>query len=240
MTIKQTIKSLRAPFFKILYPNKAKFECPICGYFGPFKDKKNRKHAKCPKCGENERARLQYLVMKQFFENFKNIDAKILHIAPEIAMQKYFKSKFKNYISADKFRTNVDIQFDVLDIPFPDESFDIVFASHVLLYPHDDIKAISEMRRILNPNGIAIIPVPIFAEKTVDDYSGNARWTHQPGMDYFDRFRQFFPQVDLYYSNMFPEQYQLYMYDSQPKHPLAVDLIRREDIVPICYASVQN
>ena len=240
MTIKQTLKSLRAPFYKILYPNKQKFSCPICAYHGPFKDKKNRLNAKCPKCGENERARLQYIVVHQLFDQYENLDAHILHIAPELAIQKYFKSKFKNYTSADKFRTNVDIQFDVIDIPFPDESFDIVFASHILLYPTDDVKAIAEMRRILKPNGIAIIPMPIFAEKTVDDYSGNARWIHQSGMDYFDRYRQFFSQVDLYYSHMFSEQYQLYICDSQPQNPLSVDSVRREEIVPVCYVTKQS
>lgn len=240
MTIKQTIKGLRAPFFKILYPNKQKFQCPICGYFGPFKDKRIRLHAKCPKCSENERTRLQYMTVQQLFDQYENLDAKVLHIAPELAIQKYFQTKFKNYTSADKFRTNVDIQFDVIDIPFPDASFDIIFASHILLYPLDDIKAISEIHRVLKPNGIAIIPMPIFAEKTVDDYAENVRWIHRPGMDYFDRYRQFFPQVDLYYSHMFPEQYQLYICDSQTDNPLSVDEIRREEVVPVCYVTPQN
>lgn len=240
MSVKQQIKSLRAPFYKILYPNKQKFTCPICLYTGPFKDKKRRLNAKCPKCGENERARLQYIVIKQLFDSYENIDAQILHIAPERALQKYFQSKFKNYTSADKFRNNVDIQFDVVDIPFPDASFNIVFASHILLYPFDDIKAISEMRRILKPNGIAIIPMPVFTEKTVDDYSGNARWTHMSGLDYYNRYRQFFPKVDLYSSKMFPEHYQLYIWDSQKDNPLAVDDVRREELVPVCYVSTES
>ncbi|MDM1758193.1 MULTISPECIES: class I SAM-dependent methyltransferase [unclassified Acinetobacter] len=239
MNLKQSIKSLRAPFFKLLYPHKQKFTCPICLYSGPFKDKKSRLHAKCPKCGENERARLQFLVVQQLFDQYQNLDAKVLHIAPEHAIQQYFQRKFKYYTSADKFRNNVDIQFDVMDIPFPDASFDILFASHILLYPHDDLKAISEMRRVLKPEDIAIIPMPIFAQKTVDDYSGQARWTHQSGMDYFDRYRQFFPQVKLYYSHMFPEQHQLYLWDNQPDNPLAVDAVRREEVVPICYVSPQ-
>lgn len=237
MIIKYGIKSLRAPFFKLFYPNKAKFLCPICQYQGPFKDKKSRLDAKCPKCGGNERARLQYLVLHQLFDQYPNKELHVLHIAPEAAIQNYFKATFKYYTSADKFRSNVDIQFDVTEIPFPDQTFDVIFASHVLLYPHDDLKAIAEIHRILKPDGLAIIPMPIFAEKTVDDYREKARWTHMPGMDYFDRFRQFFPQIELYYSHMFPKQYQLYLCDSQPSHPLAIDSIRREEIVPVCYAT---
>lgn len=235
MTLKQSIKSLRAPFYKFLYPNKQNFTCPICNYNGPFKDKKNRLHAKCPKCGENERSRLQFLVLKQVLDNYDHPEAKVLHIAPEQSIQNYFTAKFKDYTTADKFRTNVDLQFDVIDIPFPDQTFDIVYASHILLYPQDDLQAIAEMHRILKPNGIAIIPMPIFAEKTVDDFSPEARWIHQPGLDYFQRYQKFFPQLNMYYSHMFPAQYQVYICDSSPDHPLSVDAIRREELVPISY-----
>lgn len=236
MTLKQSIKSLRAPFFKLLYPNKQNFTCPMCHYTGPFKDKKNRLHAKCPKCGENERSRLQYLVLKQVLDTYDNPGAKVLHIAPEQSIQNYFTARFKDYTSADKFRTNVNMQFDVIDIPFPDQTFDIVYASHILLYPQDDLQAISEIHRVLKPNGIAIIPMPIFAEKTVDDFSPEARWIHQPGLDYFERYQKFFPHLNMYYSHMFPEQYQLYICDSNADNPLAVDPIRREEIVPISYS----
>lgn len=235
MEIKHYIKSLRAPFFKAFNSHKPAFTCPICQYNGPFKDKKERLHAKCPKCGENERSRLQYLVLKRVLENYDHADAKVLHIAPELSIQQYFSSKFKDYTTADKFRTNVDIQFDVIDIPFPDHSFDIVYASHILQYPQDDLQAISEMHRVLKPNGIAIIPMPVFREKTVDDYSPEARWIHQPGLDYFDRYLKFFPHLKMYYSHMFSEQYQLYVCDSNTENPLSIDALRREDLVPVCY-----
>lgn len=235
MEIKHYLKSLRAPFFKAFNPHKPSFTCPICNYTGPFKDKKERLYAKCPKCGENERSRLQFLVLKHVLENYDNADAKVLHIAPELSIQQYFSSKFKDYTTADKFRTNVDIQFDVIDIPFPDQTFDIVYASHILQYPQDDLQAISEMHRVLKPNGIAIIPMPVFREKTVDDYSPEARWIHQPGLDYFDRYLKFFQHLNMYYSHMFSEKYQLYVCDSNTDNPLSVDAMRREDLVPICY-----
>ena len=235
MEIKHYIKSLRAPFFKAFNSHKPAFTCPICQYNGPFKDKKERLHAKCPKCGENERSRLQYLVLKRVLENYDHADAKVLHIAPELSIQQYFSSKFKDYTTADKFRTNVDIQFDVIDIPFPDHSFDIVYASHILQYPQDDLQAISEMHRVLKPNGIAIIPMPVFREKTVDDYSPEARWIHQPGLDYFDRYLKFFPHLKMYYSHMFSEQYKLYVCDTNKENQHFIDALCCEDLVPVCY-----
>jgi SAM-dependent methyltransferase len=44
---------------------------------------------------------------------------------------------------------------------YPDNSFDIVICSHVLEHIHEDKKAISEIARILKPNGEALILVPI-------------------------------------------------------------------------------
>ena len=47
------LKGLRAPFYKLLnYKSNYQYDCPICGYSGPFMDKKDRLRAKCPKCGE--------------------------------------------------------------------------------------------------------------------------------------------------------------------------------------------
>ena len=60
------------------------------------------------------------------------------------------------------------------------------------------------------------------------------------GLDYYNRYRQFFPKVDLYYSKMFPEHYQLYIWDGQKDNPLAVDDVRREELVPVCYVSTES
>lgn len=43
---------------------------------------------------------------------------------------------------------------DVQNIPFVDESFDMVIANHMLYHVPDVVKAISEIHRILVPNGV--------------------------------------------------------------------------------------
>ena len=43
--------------------------------------------------------------------------------------------------------------FDCLHIPYPDESFDVVIANHVLFYLKDLSKALSEIQRVLKPHG---------------------------------------------------------------------------------------
>lgn len=48
------------------------------------------------------------------------------------------------------------------DIPFPDNSFDIVLALDVIEHIKDDTAAAKEMLRVLKPGGIAIVFVPAF------------------------------------------------------------------------------
>jgi ubiquinone/menaquinone biosynthesis C-methylase UbiE len=43
----------------------------------------------------------------------------------------------------------------VLELPFDDETFDVVYANAVLLYVRDPVRALGEMRRILRPGGLA-------------------------------------------------------------------------------------
>lgn len=51
---------------------------------------------------------------------------------------------------------------DITSIPFPDGQFDVVLALDVLEHIDDDTAAVHEIRRVLKPNGVAIIFVPAF------------------------------------------------------------------------------
>jgi len=45
-------------------------------------------------------------------------------------------------------------------LPYVDESFDVVYCSHVLEHVNDEGKAISEMKRVLKKDGVLIIGMP--------------------------------------------------------------------------------
>jgi len=61
---------------------------------------------------------------------------------------------------------NVEIRSaDILKLPFPDESFDIVIAANVIHLLDDPHKALSELDRVCRPGGKLIIPTYVNKEK---------------------------------------------------------------------------
>src|SRR3989344_8439204 len=148
-----------AVIYKIWNRKKQHFICPLCDYHGPFYEVNTAKHEHCPECGSNERARLQYLVIEELRRRYQLSKLSVLHFAPEGALQPYFRRIFRQYDSADLANPQVDYQADLLNLPFGDQSYDFVFASHVLEHIENDRKALSEIRRGLKPGGIAMLPV---------------------------------------------------------------------------------
>ena len=55
---------------------------------------------------------------------------------------------------------------DVHAIPFPDNSFDVLFLGWVLAYSKDQGKAISEVIRVLRPGGIAVVASDYSSDET--------------------------------------------------------------------------
>ena len=170
----------------------------------------------------------------------------MLHFAPERFFRRWFSQAFGTYETADLHKPGVDHNVDLQCLPFPDASYDFVYASHVLEHVPDDRKALREIRRILKPSGIAVLPVPLYAERTVEYGAANPHEFHHvraPGYDYFDRYREVFPRVDLVRSESLPEIHQLYMYEDRTGFPTEASPLRppmagtrHADVVPICYA----
>jgi len=64
------------------------------------------------------------------------------------------------YTSIDLEFPYVTLKADLTELPFQDETFDCILCYHVLEHIEDDIKALSEMYRILKKDGWAIIQSP--------------------------------------------------------------------------------
>ena len=253
MNLKYNLRKLQNrisfPIFSLRNKNKEKFTCPVCGYSGPFKDVNPptglRKHAKCPKCNALERHRIQYLVVNNVLNGTNSSALKMLHFAPEPFFREFFSKRFGQYETADLNMHGVDHNVDLQELPFEDQTYDFVFASHVLEHIPNDEKAISEIRRILKPNGIAILPVPLVAEKTIEYSEPNPNETYHvraPGFDYFDRYDRYFSKVDKISSDALPSRYQLFVYENRSQWPTKECPLRPSmqgekhiDIVPVCY-----
>lgn len=168
----------------------------------------------------------------------------IVHFAPEGFFRREWRTRFGTYLAADLDRDDVALHADLCRLPFADESLDVVFASHVLEHIGDDETAISEVWRVLRPGGMAVLPVPLVGNTTVEYGEANPHdWGHwrAPGRDYFDRYRKHFGEVREYTSEMFPEEHQLYVYEDMTGWPTAeaplrqrVEGTRHQDAVPVC------
>ena len=62
--------------------------------------------------------------------------------------------------------SNVKIRSaDIMNLPFPDESFDVLIAANVIHLLDDPYKALSELDRVCRPGGKLIIPTYVNKEK---------------------------------------------------------------------------
>jgi len=158
-----------------------------------------RSDAKCPWCGALERHRLTILFLNEKTDLFDGKSKRFLHVAPESMYTRIFsQAAGDGYLTADLMASGVMEKMDITDIQHPDESFDVIYCSHVLEHVPDDRKAISEFYRTLKSGGWAILNVPITADKTFEDPSitdpkerlrlfGQDNHVRRYGPDYKDR-----------------------------------------------------
>ena len=159
-----------------------KSTCNICKYTGEFLSHRDKPNRRCPKCGSLERQR-------NFFEYVENndllINKHILHIAPEEKLGELVRKKSEKYYCLDQTPNKLHIPKDDLTdlIVFKDDIFDIIICFHVLEHIIDDTKAISEIKRVLKPNGLAFISVPIrgsstyiWTEEDINKQKNNGKW----------------------------------------------------------------
>lgn len=166
------------------------------------------RNAVCPVCRSTDRERLVYLFFRDYYfvEN-KDKHIKLLHIAPEFNLSKYLMAQTNvEYTAGDKrcegyaypdYVQDVDIM-DMHDIA--DNTYDVLVCNHVLEHVPDDIVAMKELRRVIKPDGIAILQVPYaqklertFEDKTIlipearfEAYGQNDH-VRLYGLDYKDR-----------------------------------------------------
>lgn len=169
--IKREMVSLYYAYILQLFQRvEKKVECPFCGWSGErfmAFGVENRPDAMCPKCGSLERHRLYYLYLHHDGQERENL--KVLHFAPEKIIANIFKAyPDVEYLSVDINPFKAMKKEDITKLSFADNSFDLIFCSHVLEHIQDDAQAMRELFRVLKPGGRAILQVPI-----KDEFNGH-------------------------------------------------------------------
>lgn len=112
------------------------------------------------KSSDRERHLFMYFDKINFWSEVK--DREIIHFAPEKNLSKKIEqlSPLK-YVKADLFPKDRDIhEIDLIDIPYKDESFDILICNHVLEHIPEYFTALREIFRVLKKGGTAILQTP--------------------------------------------------------------------------------
>lgn len=137
-------------------------QCPCCGgSFSRFLPHRGRPHAKCPGCGALERHRVLWLFLERETDLLRR-PGDLLHIAPEYAlMRRLQRVEGLRYRSGDLDSALAEVELDLLDLPFAEESFDYLICNHVLEHVDDDRRAVAEIHRVLRPGGWAVLMCPV-------------------------------------------------------------------------------
>ncbi|WP_090678648.1 class I SAM-dependent methyltransferase [Myroides guanonis] len=170
--------------------------------FLPYGYATQRNNALSPSTLSLERHRLLWLYLQRETDFFTS-PKKVLHFAPEQAFYKRFR-KLNNldYTTTDLESPLADVKADICNLPFEDNSFDVILCNHVLEHIPNDTKAMQELYRILKPGGMGIFQIPqdtkrttTFEDDSITDKKERTRIFGQYdhvriyGLDYFDKLK---------------------------------------------------
>lgn len=183
-----------------------RFTDPIDGRsfrsFLPYGYGKQRNNVLSPSTLSLERHRLLWLYLKNETDFF-SAPKKVLHFAPEQAFYKRFRNQENlDYTTTDLLSPLADVKADICNLPFADNTYDIILCNHVLEHIPDDTKAMQELYRVLRPGGMGIFQIPqdlkrevTFEDNSITDQKERAaifgQYDHVRvyGRDYFDKLR---------------------------------------------------
>ncbi len=159
-------------------------------------------------------------------------------MAPEQCFLPIFRKQPNlEYTTADLYSPIADVKADICNLPFDDNSFDVVFCNHVLEHITDDTKAMQELYRVLKPGGMGIFQIPqdlsratTFEDDSITDQKERAKIFGQYdhvrvyGRDYFDKLRSIGFKVDEvdYTKKIAPEMVERFC-------------LAKGEILPVCF-----
>lgn len=170
-------------------------------------------NVQCPNCFSVDRSRLLYLFFQIRTEVYKK-KTSILHISPNKEIARVLKgetiTQTVGSIEPEMYMEFNPIHLDVQKMKLPDNSFDVVICCHVIEHVDDDVKAMSEIYRVLKPGAFAVLQVPLALnlEKTIEDKTlktnkerklmfGQVDHVRLYGLDYLEKLKSVGFRVEL-------------------------------------------
>lgn len=188
---------------RVLLSNKflaGSLECPCCGwkgsrFFDYIEAGYRVPNAACPNCDSHSRHRAFHLwLTNQYRIDTRN--GRALIFAPERALAPVWNSarNLKTIKTDIESTRGVDLLSDVMHLPLASESISLIWCHHVLEQVVDDVAAMKELLRVLNPSGELLISAGLSEMEQTQEmgtankkFSGNRRLY---GNDFSDRLRQ--------------------------------------------------
>lgn len=205
--------------------------------FLPYGYGQQRNNVLSPSTLSLERHRLLWLYL-QNETDFFTAPKKVLHFAPEQAFYKRFRNqKNLDYTTTDLYSPLADVKADICNLPFQDNSYDLILCNHVLEHIPDDTKAMQELYRVMKPGGMGIFQIPqdlnretTFEDNSITDQKERARIFGQYdhvrvyGRDYFDKLRTigFTVIEEDYTKKIAPQDVERFC-------------LAKGEIIPVCY-----
>jgi SAM-dependent methyltransferase len=145
----------------------------------------------------------------------------LLHLAPEYPLRQALRASPNiRYLAGGLDAAFIQVEMDLVHIPFKDNLFDVIICSHVLEHIPDDAAAMGELCRVLKPGGLAFLQSPLDSRRattfedpqclTPEDRArtfGQSDHVRIYGLDYKDRLEKagFTVNVDAFVQTLGPE-----------------------------------
>ena len=144
--------------------------CSVCNFKASNFERLPNADLLCPNCGSLSRDRRLWKLIE---EKYLRSDAQILDFSPSRSLfRKWKKVSNVKYIASDLSGDFIaDVAYDITKIPEKDNLFDLIICYHILEHVIDDVKAMSELFRVLKPNGTILIQTPFKDGEIYEDYT---------------------------------------------------------------------
>lgn len=159
---------------KALFLTGNNYDCCCCGKSSRrFLSHGNlgiRKNVKCPHCLSLERTRVLCRYIQDVIFTDKTKQLRVLDFAPVKGLKDFLKSSpfVSEYIDGDINPNVASYKVDITQMPFDNDSFDLLLCSHVLYCVPEDRIGMEEIHRVLRPGGRALIIDTIEGDHTVE------------------------------------------------------------------------